>query len=346
MRQTLNEIAQLVGGKIIGDGGLVITGISGIKEAVAGDLTFLANPKYLPLASVTKASAIIVGKDVVIEGKSVVQTDNPSLAFVRIVELVKDAGAVRVKGIHPTAVIAADVVIGEGAGIGPHAVIESGARVGKNAMICAGVFIGAQAVIGEATLIYPNVTVREGVLIGCRVIIHSGTVIGSDGFGYLQVNGRHEKIPQMGTVVVEDDVEIGACVTIDRARFDKTIIGRGTKIDNLVQVAHNVRIGENCLVIALAGIAGSATIGNNAIIAGQVGVAGHVVVGEGAVVAAQSGITKDVAPGAMMFGTPADEYARATRVMAHVKRLPRYAEELKELKKKVAELEKRSGQNI
>ncbi len=343
MRQTLTEIAQLVGGKLVGDGNLVMTGISGIKEAVPGDLTFLANSKYLPLAFSTKASAIIVGRDVVIEGKSVIQTDNPSMAFARIVSLIKEDLSPKVKGIHSTAVIAPDVFIGEGAGIGPHVVIESGARVGKGSIICAGVFIGQKTSIGESTLIYPNVTIREDVSIGNRVIIHSGAVIGSDGFGYLQVGDHHVKIPQMGTVVVEDDVEIGACVTVDRARFDKTLIGRGTKIDNLVQIAHNVRIGEDCLIIALAGIAGSARIGNNAIIAGQVGVAGHVTVGDRAVVAAQSGITKDVDPGTMMFGTPADEYSKATRVMAHVKRLPRYADEIRELKKKVQELEARQG---
>ncbi|MEI6437908.1 MAG: UDP-3-O-(3-hydroxymyristoyl)glucosamine N-acyltransferase [Candidatus Omnitrophota bacterium] len=343
MRQTLNEIAQLVGGRLVGDGGMVITGVSGIKEAVPGDLTFLANLKYLPLASSTQASAIIVGRDVLISGKAVIQADNPSMAFARVVGMIKENLTPRISGIHPTAVVASDAVLGEGVGIGPHVVIESGVRIGKNSLICAGVFVGQKSLLGDNVLIYPNVTIREDVSIGNRVIIHSGTVIGSDGFGYLQVGDRHEKIPQMGTVVVEDDVEIGACVTVDRARFDKTLIGRGTKIDNLVQIAHNVRIGENCLIIALAGIAGSATIGNNAIIAGQVGVAGHVTVGERAVVAAQSGITKDVEPQAKMFGTPAEEYSKATRVMAHVKRLPRYADELKELRQRIQQLEERSG---
>ncbi len=339
MRQTLAEIAQLLGGKVVGDAGLLITGISGIKEAAEGDLTFLANPKYIALAAATKASAIIVGQDVVIEGKSVIQTDNPSMSFARIVSQIKENLTPKISGIHATAVIAADAILGHGIGIGPHAVIESGVVIGKNTIICAGVFIGQKSVIGEHSLIYPNVTIREDVCIGSRVIIHSSTVVGSDGFGYIQVGDRHEKVPQMGTVVVEDDVEIGACVTIDRARFDKTVIGRGTKIDNLVQIAHNVHLGENCLVIALAGIAGSATVGNNAIIAGQVGVAGHVTVGARAVIAAQSGITKDVDPGAKMFGTPAAEYSKATRVMAHVKRLPRYAEEIAELKQKIQMLE-------
>jgi UDP-3-O-[3-hydroxymyristoyl] glucosamine N-acyltransferase len=343
MHQTLAEIARLVGGRVVGDGQLVITGVSGIKEASPGDLTFLANPKYTSLASATKASAIIVANDVCIEGKPVIQTDNPSMAFARFIGLIKEQLMPAVKGIHASAVIDPSAVIGDGVGLGPHVVIEAGARVGRNSIICAGVFVGQKAVIGENVLVYPNVTIREAVEIGDRVIIHSGTVVGSDGFGYLLVGDRHEKIPQMGIVVVEDDVEIGACVTIDRARFDRTVIGRGTKIDNLVQIAHNVRVGQNCLIIALAGIAGSATIGNNAIVAGQVGVAGHVTVGERAVIAAQSGITKDVDAGAMMFGTPADEYSRASRVMAHVKRLPRYADELRELKQKIQALEKKLG---
>lgn len=341
MRQTLAEIAQFVGGKLVGDAKHIITGVSGIKEAAEGDLTFLANPKYLTLASSTKASAIIVGKDVLIEGKSVIQTDNPSMAFAKIVGQIKENLTPKIKGIHPSAVIASDVVLGKDVGIGPHVVLESGVEVGDNTIICAGVFVGQKSKVGAGCLFYPNVTIREDVVIGNRVIIHSSTVVGSDGFGYLQVGERHEKIPQMGAVVIEDDVELGACVTVDRARFDKTLIGRGTKVDNLVQIAHNVRLGQNCLVIALAGIAGSSTIGNSAIIAGQVGVAGHTNVGEGAIVAAQSGITKDVPPGAKMFGTPAEEYSVATRQLAHIKRLPRYADEMKILKDKVAELEAR-----
>jgi UDP-3-O-[3-hydroxymyristoyl] glucosamine N-acyltransferase len=343
MQKTLAQIAREIKGRVVGDDAVLIKGVAGIKEAQTGDLTFLANPKYLPLAAVTAASAIIVGKDVLVEGRTVVQTENPSVAFARVVSMIKEDLTPRISGVHPTALVDPSAVIAEGAGIGPHAVIEKNARIGRNTVICAGVFIGQKTTVGADSLIYPNVTLRENITVGDRVIIHSGTVIGSDGFGYVPVDGVHMKIPQMGTVVIEEDVEIGACVTVDRARFDRTFIGRGTKIDNLVQIAHNVHIGRNCIIIALAGIAGSAVIEDGAIIAGQVGVAGHVNIGVRAVVAAQSGITKDVAPGAKMFGTPAKEYRAFIRDMSYVGRLPQYAERLKAIEEKIAALEKRQG---
>ncbi|NTV28707.1 MAG: UDP-3-O-(3-hydroxymyristoyl)glucosamine N-acyltransferase [Candidatus Omnitrophica bacterium] len=343
MRKTLAEIAQAIGGRVVGDDSLVVTGVSGIKEAREGDITFLANPKYLPLAKSTLASVIIVANDVTVEGKSVIQVDNPSLAFAGIVGMVKEDLTPRIQGIHPTAVIAADVVIGEGAGIGPHVVIESGSRVGSSSVICAGVYIGRKSSVGERCLIYPNVTIREDVAIGNHVIIHSGSVLGSDGFGYVQMGDVHVKVPQTGSVVVEDDVEIGACVTIDRARFDRTVIGRGTKIDNLVQIAHNVQIGRNCLIIAQVGIAGSAVLGNNVTIAGQVGVTGHITVGDRVVVGAQSGITKSVPAGAKMFGTPADDYKETIRLHSHLKKLPLYVDMIEELQAKVKALEDKLG---
>ena len=343
MQKSLAEIAKLIQGRVVGNDALLVKGVSGIREARAEELTFLANPKYIPLAAQTLAAAIIVGKDVLVAGKTVIQTNDPSLAFAQAVALFKTDLTPKFTGVHASAVVDPSAVIGEGVGIGPHAVIGKGAMIGRGTVICAGSFVGEKAVIGEHCLIYPNVTVREDVRIGSNVIIHSNTVIGSDGFGYIAVNGRHMKVPQVGTVVIEDDVEIGACVTIDRARFDRTVIGRGSKIDNLVQVAHNVQIGEDCLVIALAGIAGSARIGNHAIIAGQVGVAGHVQVGEGAVVAAQSGITKNVPAGAKMFGTPAQEYKTAVRELGLVGRLPQYVERIAALEQKIAELEKRLG---
>jgi UDP-3-O-[3-hydroxymyristoyl] glucosamine N-acyltransferase len=345
MRKTLAEIAKAVGGRVIGDGKIAVTGISGIKEAKEGDLTFLANPKYLPLAQSTLASAIIVANNVTIEGKSVVQTENPSLAFAKVVGMIKGDLSPKIKGIHPTAVVAPDAVIGEGSGIGPHVVIESGAHIGKNSQICAGVYIGLKSSVGDHCLIYPNVTIREEVTIGNNVIIHSGSVLGSDGFGYIQTGDVHVKIPQTGVVVVENDVEIGACVTVDRARIDKTVIGQGTKIDNLVQIAHNVKLGRNCLVIAQVGIAGSAVLGNNVILAGQVGVTGHITVGDRVVVAAQSGVTKSIPAGMKLFGSPAEDYKKTIRIQSHMGRLPDYAAAIKELKAKVQALEERLGKS-
>ena len=341
MKKTLAEIAKEIQGRVVGDGALLVKGICGIKEAQPGDLTFLANPKYLPLAAKTAASAIIVGKDVLVEGKAVIQVEDPSLAFSKIVFMIKEDFTPKLKGVHPTAVIDPSAVIAAGVGIGPYVVIEKGAQIGCGTVICAGSFVGQKAFIGGDCLIYPNVTVRENVMIGNKVIIHSGSVIGADGFGYASIGGVHVKIPQMGTVVIEDDVELGACVTIDRARFDKTFIGQGTKIDNLVQVGHNAHIGRHCIIIALAGIAGSCRIGDHVIVAGQAGMGGHLNIGDGAIIAAQSGVIKDVPAGAKMFGTPAREYKTAVREMGLVSRLPQYVERLAQLEDKIKALEEK-----
>ena len=305
MRKTLKEIAQAIEGEVSGDAGVVITGVSGIKEAGSGEITFLANPKYAPLLATTAASAIIISKDTAAPpAKNVIRCANPSLAFAKVIALMSPEATRHFKGIHPSAVIGKAVKLGKDAAIGPYVVIEDAAEIGDNAVIYPGSFIGRSAKLGNDALIYANVSIRERVAIGERVIIHSGTVIGSDGFGFVEVNGKHHKIPQVGTVEIGDDVEIGANVAIDRARFDKTIIGRGTKIDNLVQIAHNVVIGENCLIVAQVGISGSTVIGNNVILAGQAGLVGHITVGDNAIVTAQSGVSKSIPAGAMFSGYP------------------------------------------
>jgi len=276
MKKTLAEIAKIVNGEVVGDKDLVITGFSGIQEAKEGDLTFLANSKYIPFCRKTKASAIITSRDIEIPEKSVIRTDNPSLAFTDLISAATEGSSHLIKGIHKAAFIAEDAIIGKNVAIGPYAIIESKAVIGDNTVIFGGSYIGHDTTIGVDCLIYPNVTVRERVTVGNHVIVHSGTVIGSDGFGYIQIDGIHKKIPQVGTVVIEDDVEIGANVTIDRARLDETVSGRGSKIDNLVQVAHNVIMGENCIIISQVGISGSVNIGKGSILAGQAGVIGHV----------------------------------------------------------------------
>ncbi len=341
MKKTLAQIAQIVKGEVVGDEGVVITGLSGVQEAQEGQLTFVANSKYTPLAQTTKASAIIVSRDMNIPGKSVIRTDNPSLAFAKIASLMLEEGVYRPKGIHPTALIAPDAVLGKDVAVGPYTVIESKAKVADGTVIYSGCYVGHHTTIGNNCLIYPNVTIRERLTIGDRVIIHSGTVLGSDGFGFVEVDDVHEKIPQVGTVIVEDDVEIGANVAIDRARFDKTLIGKGTKIDNLVQVAHNVVMGEHCIIVSQAGISGSVKIGKGAILAGQAGIAGHLTIGEGAIVSAQSGVTKSVAPHTQVSGYPSRPHDEAKRVNACVQRLPRYVKAIQELEKKVEELEKK-----
>jgi UDP-3-O-[3-hydroxymyristoyl] glucosamine N-acyltransferase len=339
MRKTLREIAQFINGEVIGDDTVIITGVSGIKEAQPGDITFLANPKYLSLLETTFASAVITSNDPIVISKPIIRTENPSLAFAQIMSLIAPQDLRHPKGIHATALVGRDVSFGKNVGIGAYVVIEDGASVGDNTVVYPGCYIGHHANIGRDTVMYANVSIREKTVVGNRVIIHSGTVIGADGFGYAAINGVHHKIPQVGTVVIEDDVEIGANVTIDRARFDKTIIGKGTKIDNLVQIAHNVVIGEHSIIVAQAGISGSTVIGKGVTLAGQAGLVGHITVGDGAVVAAQAGVTKSVPPGAFVSGYPAKPHDIAKRINACIQNLPRLYETVSALKKKIKELE-------
>ncbi|MFH0912684.1 MAG: UDP-3-O-(3-hydroxymyristoyl)glucosamine N-acyltransferase [Candidatus Omnitrophota bacterium] len=341
MPRTLKEIAGLLDGELIGNADTLITGISGIKEAQAGDITFLANPKYLSLLEKTRASAVITSKDITAAPKPIIRTENPSLAFARMVSLMAPCQIKHPKGIHPSAILGKDVSLGRDVAIGPYAVIEDNVSIGDETVIYSGCFIGHHSRIENNSLIYPNVSIRERVSIGSRVIIHSGTVIGSDGFGFATIEGLHHKIPQIGTVEIGDDVEIGANVTIDRARFDKTVIGRGTKIDNLVQIAHNVITGESCIIVAQVGISGSTTVGNNVVLAGQVGIVGHVSIGDNAVVMAQSGVSKSIPAGTMVWGYPAKPASTAKRVNACVQNLPRLYETIVGLKKKIEELEKK-----
>ena len=343
MRKTLKEIAELIDGEVVGNGSTVITGVSGIKEADEGDITFVANPKYFPLIEKTGASAIITSRDVKTAPKPIIRTDNPSLAFAKLISFTEPGELKHPKGIHPTAILGKDVSMGHDVAIGPYVVVEDNVSIGDRTIIYAGCFLGHHTRIGSDTLIYANVSIRERITIGNRVIIHSGTVIGSDGFGFATIEGLHHKIPQVGTVEIGDDVEIGANVTIDRARFKETIIGRGTKIDNLVQIAHNVVIGENSIIVAQVGISGSTTVGNNVILAGQVGLVGHINIGDNVVVMAQSGVSKSIPSGTVAWGYPAKPASLAKRVNACVQNLPRLYDTVAELKKKVEELEKNAN---
>ena len=339
MQKTLNEIAKLIDGKVIGNGDTLITGASGIREAADGDITFLANSKYSPLMDKTRASAIITSADAQETAKPVILTQNPSLAFVKIISMFTPDDAGHPSGIDYTAVMGKHVSLGKNVTIGAYCVIGDNVILGDNVIIYAGCYIGHHTKVGSQTVIYPHVSIRERISIGNRVIIHSGAVIGSDGFGFITVKGAHHKIPQVGTVQIDDDVEIGANVTIDRARFDKTVIGRGTKIDNLVQIGHNVVIGENSLIVAQAGIAGSAIVGKNVTLGGQAGLVGHITVGDNAIVTAQSGVAKSVPPDMMVSGYPARPFMATQRVNASLQNLPKLFNLVKELKKRIEELE-------
>ncbi|MEW6009489.1 MAG: UDP-3-O-(3-hydroxymyristoyl)glucosamine N-acyltransferase [Candidatus Omnitrophota bacterium] len=341
LNKTLEEIAKLIDGEVVGDAKTLITGVSGIKEADSGDITFLANPKYFPLIDETRASAIITPRQITNVPKPIIRVDNPSLAFAKVVSLAVPADTIRPKGIHQSAILGRNVKLGKDVAIAAYVVVEDEVQIGETAVIYPGCFIGHHTKIGKDTLIYSNVCIRERVSIGERVVIHSGTVIGSDGFGFATVEGVHQRIPQIGTVIIEDDVEIGANVTIDRARFDKTLIGKGTKIDNLVQIAHNVIIGENSIIVSQAGISGSTKIGKNVTLAGQAGLVGHIEIGDGAIVAAQAGVTKSVPPKTMVSGYPARPHDVAKRVNACIQRLPKLYEKIEALEKELTELKEK-----
>lgn len=339
MKRTLKEIAQIINGDVVGDENIIVTGVCGIKEAKPGDLTFVANSKYFSLMEHTQASAIITSKDVKRSNKPIIHTDNPSLAFATMVSLLASNEAVHPEGIDPRAILGKNIKLGKNVAIQAYVIIEDEVEIGNNTIIYAGVYIGHHTKIGSDTLIYPNVAIREKLTVGSRVVIHSGSVIGSDGFGFATVKGVHHKISQIGTVEIEDDVEIGTNVTIDRARFGKTFIGRGTKIDNLVQIAHNVEIGENTIVVAQTGISGSTKVGRGVILAGQSGIVGHITIGDNARIAAQAGVTKSVPEGVVVSGYPARPHEHAKRINACVQKLPKLYKLVQELKEKIDKLQ-------
>jgi UDP-3-O-[3-hydroxymyristoyl] glucosamine N-acyltransferase len=340
MEKTLEEITTLVQGELRGDGSIKINGIAGIEEAQSGELTFLANPKYLSCLEKTKASAVIVGTNIEKLKIPIIRHNNPYYAFCKTLELFNPKKNFP-EEIHKTSILGKDVKIGKGVHIGPFVVVGDRAKIGDRVVILAGSFVGEESVIGEESFIYPRVTIREGCEIGKRVILHSGVVIGSDGFGYAKESEVYHKIPQIGKVVLEDDVEIGANTTIDRATLGETRIAKGTKIDNLVQIAHNVTIGENSILAAQVGIAGSTKIGKNVTIAGQAGFVGHIKIGDNVIVGAQSGISKSIPSNTTLFGYPAREIGKAKKIEACITLLPFYVNKIRKLEKKIKELEKK-----
>jgi len=340
---TLQELAEHVGGDVVGPGDIVITGVAGIKEAREGQITFLANPRYEAFLAETGASAVIADRDSD-SPRPVLRVENPYLAFLRVVTLFADDPAdVYPRGVHPTAVVAEDATLGDEVSIGAFAYVGAETRVGNRTTILPHACICEGVAIGERCLVYPHVTIRERSELGDGVIVHAGAVIGSDGFGYAKQGDTHHKIPQIGIVRLEDDVEIGANTTIDRATTGVTLVRRGSKIDNLCQIAHNVVIGEDSILAAQVGISGSTEIGRNVVLAGQAGLVGHISVGDGARVGAQGGVTKSIPPGTSVSGYPAREHSIARRIYAACKRLPDLLREFRELRARVDALEKGTG---
>lgn len=339
MSMTLAQLAKLVKGRVIGDPEVQITGIAGLEEAGPGDITFLGNPRYAHLARTTGASALLAAEKIQGVDTNIIQVENPDWAFAQIVEVFAPAPPKFAPGIHKLAVVAEDVSLGKDVSVQALSVLEEKVSLGDRTLIYPQVYVGPGARIGSDCVIYPQVVIRARCIIGDRVIIHSGAVIGSDGFGYVTMEGEHRKIPQLGIVQIDDDVEIGAGTTIDRARFGKTHIKKGTKIDNLVQIAHNVVIGENSLLVAQTGVAGSVRTGSQVILAAQSGVDGHVRLSDNVIVGARSGVTRDLPEGARVSGFPAWSHTEELKVQAHVRRLPELVKAIKKLQERISRLE-------
>lgn len=344
MKIKISEIAELVNGKIIGNADLEISNLSSIQEAVEGDLTFLYLDSYKSHIESTKASAIFVKSDVEKTNLNLtyIEVEKPNLAFQLVVKNFFNP-TFKISGISKSASIDNSSKIDNSSVIGENVVIEQNCVVGKDTTIYHNTVIMANSTIGDNVLIFPNVTIRENTIIGNNVIIHSGTVIGSDGFGYSpNSEGEYEKIPQIGNVIIEDDVEIGSNVSIDRAAIGSTVIHKGTKLDNLIQIAHNVKIGKHTVISAQTGISGSTKVGNHCVIAGQVGSVGHIEIGDKVMVGAQSGISKSITKPGTYFGSPAKELQTTLRLEAHIRSLPKYLERIKALEEKILELEKKN----
>jgi UDP-3-O-[3-hydroxymyristoyl] glucosamine N-acyltransferase len=333
MKKKLKELAEWVDGTVIGDGEIEISGVASIEEAQAEEITFIANPKYLPKLSQTNASAVIVSKEVTQADKPLLCVTNPYLAFAKVLTLLSHK-PYQPKGIDSKTWVSPTAKLGKGLTLYPFVYIGDHCSIGDRVTLYPGVYVGEDSSIGEDSTLFPNVSVYSGTVIGKRVILHSGVVVGSDGFGYVKDGKKNIKIPQIGRVEIEDDVEIGANTTVDRAALGKTIIQKGVKIDNLVQVAHNVTIGEDSIIVAQVGISGSTKIGNNVTLAGQVGVVGHIEIGDNVMVGAQSGVTHDLPANQGYVGSPALPHREFLRAITIFPKLP-------EMKKTLIEIEKR-----
>jgi UDP-3-O-[3-hydroxymyristoyl] glucosamine N-acyltransferase len=338
MEKTLREVALLIGAALEGDADAKVHTITGIDKAGDGDLTFVANPKYARYIATTGATGIICSPDISAPGKNLLKVANPYLAYAKIMNFLypprQEAGTV-----DQRACIGRDVRLGNRVTVYPQVYIGEGCVIDDNVTVYPHCYIGDRVRIGAGTLLYPNVTIREGCIVGKRVIIHAGAVIGSDGFGFAKDGAAYHKIPQVGIVQIDDDVEIGANVTIDRAALGRTWIQRGAKIDNLVQIAHNVVIGEDSAIVAQVGISGSTKVGNRVVMGGQVGTVGHITIGDDVMVGAKGGVSSDIPAGQIISGAPHMPHRTWLKASQTFQKLPEMRRSLHELEKKVAALE-------
>ncbi len=339
----LAEIAERIDAELDGDGEVPISGICGLVEAGQGDLSFLANAKYSSLLEQTRASAVIVEKSWSgVSACPVLRVASPDKAMAQAAMLLGPAtGPELAEGVHPSAVISPEAVVDASVRVGPFCIVEAGARIGAGTMMLGGCYVGRDAEIGSGCLMRVNAVVRERVKVGDRVVLHEGSVVGGDGFGNYMENGAWHKIPHIGTVEIGDDAEIGANTTVDRARFGATVIGKGVRIDNLVMIGHNVKVGDHSAMAAQVGISGSAEVGRYVMLGGQAGVAGHLEIGDAAVIGAQSGVHKNVPPKEMVSGSPAQPLRKAYEAHSNMNKMSEWKERVKELEKKLALLEKR-----
>jgi UDP-3-O-[3-hydroxymyristoyl] glucosamine N-acyltransferase len=343
MTRTLGELAAFLGGDLQGPADLSIEGIASLDQATPREISFITHGRFARLADQSRAAAFIVSQEYAGLARPLIIVPHPYLAYARVAGLFAPP-LQRWPGISDLAYLGPEVVLGQEVSIAPLAFIGAGVHLGDRVTVMPGCVINAEVRIGADTLIYPNVTIRERCTVGVRCIIHSGTVIGSDGFGFVPQDTGHVKIPQLGTVVIEDDVEIGANCTIDRGALGATRIGRGVKMDNLVHLAHNVEVGDHSLLVAQVGVSGSTKLGKGVILAGQVGLAGHIELGDGVQVGAQSGVHRSIPPGQTVSGYPARPHREWLQLMGHLPKLPELYQRLKQLEQTVSELSARLNQ--
>ncbi|NLS44236.1 MAG: UDP-3-O-(3-hydroxymyristoyl)glucosamine N-acyltransferase [Firmicutes bacterium] len=337
---TLGELAKVAEGVSVGDIRLCISGAAPVENAGKDEITFAENTRLLKIAIKSNAGAVIAKHGEDLQGKPGILVENPRLAFAKVLKLFAPPIPRPAEGINKTCNVAEDAIIGKGACIGPKVTIESGVVLGEKVILYPGVYIGENTRIGKGTIIYPNVVIRERITIGKGVIIHSGAVIGSCGFGFVTSEDKHYKVPQVGTVIIEDDVEIGANTCIDRGTMGETVIGEGSKIDNLVQIGHNVKIGKHCIIAGQTGIGGSSEIGEGSILAGQVGVVDHIKIGSSSIIAGLTLVSTSLPPGSFVSGRPARPHKEQLRMEVASRKLPDVLEELHNLQKRLEDIER------